>query len=843
MVTRVPIPLGQQQRMSSLGLPAARAPMVAVEDRTGAAVAGMGDAGQRVADSWRRVEEEEARAWASKAGAQARLDWMQRVADRKVAAQPGAAGFTDTVRQEFQAFREEALANAPENVRRFYEAQLDDLGTYVVGESIRFQADEQIAQTRDLYQQGALASAAVAAQDPSQYDSLIATQRAILNSSDLPPSMRVDILRTAEREISPAAETGRMRQDPGGYLAARAGGSDANAIINDTIDRFEGTTFVASDGASGAPAKFGINQRANPDVDVASLTRERAVQIYRERYWDAIGGDTLPPAVAAVAFDTAVNMGAGTARALLAEAGGDPARMLELRRERYHRIAQANPAQQPYLQGWLNRVDALERDLQSMGPTASQPSARAPSFNALSWNDQQRLVERAGVLHKQAQAVARAELQQVVNDATASLLSTGRWDGPALTPDRFVAAYGPDEGMQHWQSFQQVRQLGDDIQTVTSLSFAEQEALLASNEPATTTGFADAQRRQQTLAEAIKTVRRQRDADPATSAMASSEAVRGAYVAMTSAAQAGDQDALRAASSNYAAVAVAEQERLGIPVPKVLPESEVVRVSQMLRNYRSDSEDLAVMIGALESQWRDHWPDVYAELVESGDLPQAALVIPNVDNPGVRERIARTANIDEKVMKTRLPEAGVRDIEDQLASNMEEAWTSFSYQGSGPQTYQVIYDTARRLALFYAASGESPRKAADRAYKEILAEQYEFGETYRVPQRELPGEVMAGTSRVLRDLDMDALTMPDSLAGLQDDATRRAYQDVVRNRSIFVTNADETGLDLYVQGEDGPSPVRWLDGTPVSFTWSELRGDGSEDVGEAFIGYRRPGGN
>src|SRR5690606_10729656 len=124
-------------------------------------------------------------------------------------------------------------------------------------------------------------------------------------------------------------------------------------------------------------------------------------------------------------------------KTLLEEAGGDPRKLLELRRERYRRIVQANPAQQPYLKGWLNRVDALESDLQSMGSDDFRTTSKAPSFNALSWSEQQRLIQQAGTLQKQNQAAARADLQKVVADATASLLSTGRWDGPALTPDQF----------------------------------------------------------------------------------------------------------------------------------------------------------------------------------------------------------------------------------------------------------------------------------------------------------------------------------------------------------------------------------------------------------------------
>lgn len=40
------------------------------------------------------------------------------------------------------------------------------------------------------------------------------------------------------------------------------------------------------EGDPGGTTKFGISQRANPDLDIASLTRPEAIEVYRERYWD-----------------------------------------------------------------------------------------------------------------------------------------------------------------------------------------------------------------------------------------------------------------------------------------------------------------------------------------------------------------------------------------------------------------------------------------------------------------------------------------------------------------------------------------------------------------------------
>jgi hypothetical protein len=128
--------------------------------------------------------------------------------------------------------------------------------------------------------------------------------------------------------------------------------------------------YTASDG-NGAPANYGINQKANPDLNVAQLTPEQAKQVYRDRYWTPSGADKLPPALQAIQFDTAVNMGVGTAKQLLDQSGGDPQKYLQLRAQRYQQIAQANPSKASSLPVWLQRNNDLAQYVSTLG-TASQ---------------------------------------------------------------------------------------------------------------------------------------------------------------------------------------------------------------------------------------------------------------------------------------------------------------------------------------------------------------------------------------------------------------------------------------------------------------------------------------
>lgn len=117
----------------------------------------------------------------------------------------------------------------------------------------------------------------------------------------------------------------------------------------------------------GGVTNYGISSRANPDVNVRNLTPEQATQIYKQRYWDAIGADNLPPRTALVAFDAAVNHGPAMARSLLQRTGGDPDQMIAERRKLYQAITTSDPSQRVFAQGWENRLKSLETP-QRMNP-------------------------------------------------------------------------------------------------------------------------------------------------------------------------------------------------------------------------------------------------------------------------------------------------------------------------------------------------------------------------------------------------------------------------------------------------------------------------------------------
>jgi len=205
--------------------------------------------------------------------------------------------------------------------------------------------------------------------------------------------------------------------------APQAGGeADFNQIMTGLLAREGG--YVADDAGAG-PSNFGINSRANPDIDVANLTPEKAAELYRSRYWDTINADLLPPIIREAAFDAAVNQGPERAKQWLAQAGNDPGKFAELRQQHYDSLVQRDPAKYgQYADGWRRRNQETAGIVQSRQPTTPPSRIGGRPINRGQKTDFERRIDLARELGATPEDLKR----MVLGDAAAA--NSGR-DKPA----------------------------------------------------------------------------------------------------------------------------------------------------------------------------------------------------------------------------------------------------------------------------------------------------------------------------------------------------------------------------------------------------------------------------
>ncbi|OGP65055.1 MAG: hypothetical protein A3K22_02420 [Deltaproteobacteria bacterium RBG_16_42_7] len=138
-----------------------------------------------------------------------------------------------------------------------------------------------------------------------------------------------------------------------------------------TIFKHEGSRLVKEDGGNES-SKYGIIESTAREYgfkgDIRGLSKADAETIYR-KIWDRSGARTLPYPLSVIHFDTYVN-NPSMARKLLRQSDGNTDAYLELRLQRYTRLAQLKPERYgKYLKGWVNRVNNLKAIASSCSKT------------------------------------------------------------------------------------------------------------------------------------------------------------------------------------------------------------------------------------------------------------------------------------------------------------------------------------------------------------------------------------------------------------------------------------------------------------------------------------------
>jgi lysozyme family protein len=131
----------------------------------------------------------------------------------------------------------------------------------------------------------------------------------------------------------------------------------------------------------GGETKYGVAQKANPEILVRYLDLEGAMRIYYEKYWLKGRCDDMPFPLSAMHFDGCINHGVGRANKIIQEAVGveddgvignqtlsainaaDQQNIISsissIRTEFYHEIVERKQSQQVFLNGWLGRISRV----------------------------------------------------------------------------------------------------------------------------------------------------------------------------------------------------------------------------------------------------------------------------------------------------------------------------------------------------------------------------------------------------------------------------------------------------------------------------------------------------
>ena len=153
-----------------------------------------------------------------------------------------------------------------------------------------------------------------------------------------------------------------------------------NEVIKHVLKNEGG--YVNDPNDRGGETKYGISNRAHPEVDIKNLTIDGALDIYRRLYWNPSKAEKLMPELRYQYFDFVVNAGQGNAVKVLQKACNgklkrsdkiavdgrigpmtikasnklEESRLKAYKLLYYADIVLNNPTQEKYWYGWYRRV-------------------------------------------------------------------------------------------------------------------------------------------------------------------------------------------------------------------------------------------------------------------------------------------------------------------------------------------------------------------------------------------------------------------------------------------------------------------------------------------------------
>jgi hypothetical protein len=842
-MARIPV---YEQRLAPGGLgvtPRANAQQTVANPGAGLQAIGgaLQNAGQmigNIAQNQQRTIEDRAALEAANSLSKGEAYWHEQMTLRMREWKPGDPDLRETIGKDYEAWISSTSSALPtERSRQYFQQQ-------AVGMRSRMDRslfDQQERRTTDVLvqstQEGMDADFETIYRDPSRRADVVSRRLAVIEAQTrIPLDKRMDIAQKYLQQANIAAERSELSADPQGYYARRFGvmpsspvpGEGGSVGFDSAIERVlkhEGG-FAENDGNTGAPVNFGINQKANPDIDVRNLTREQAVQIYRQRYWNAINGDTLPAEIQGTALDAAVNQGPANARKWLAESGGDVVRFNELRRNHYEALL-AKPEFARFRRTWMDRLGFYEKQAAGTLPASEDAvQAGAPeSFVNLPYAERERLRREVDQRIRQDVAAAAQALRGRLQDSTA-MAKDGISDPTPLTRDAF-AVLGA-EGDAAFNEYTRGQIMARDIAGMQLASNADLMAVASGSarraEPGE--GYAAEDQRDEIRRHAATQVLRQREADPAgyvaRAVPAVGEAARAVFDPNAS------PEARSAATQELATQTLAAQRALGVAEPRILTAAATEDLARRI-SKATRPEDAADLVAMLEAEYGpQYFGRVMTELMAAGKLSPALMIIPNLPNAGAREIVSALSAMKMDDLKVGIDGSMQRDVREGAVDYAAElARTLPPVSGSGAALLGSYQDMIERIAYERLRTGQdrSGSAAAESAYKLLLGH-YQFDGTLRVPANVNARQMR---SALRHRLDRDVVpgfgggdVPADLTTAYRPEEALEQWRNLVANNAVWYTTPDDQSAQLWVQGSNGVLYRVTQGGQQVTYTFDNL---------------------
>ena len=765
--------------------------------------------------------------------------------------QPGAAGYHDTVVGSFdqraQQFAEELQGLDP-NIQADYQQRLQQERSRVSIGAARTELTERNKYYADeIDRQTGLAATAI---QQTGADTLEAYQQSVSESirkSGLPPADKERLELAARAQLQESALLTLPARDRLQALGVPRAGIPGQGASIERIGGF--LPFVdRTEGGGSYSTLFRHAQRGDTPlqgVDVSNMT------IGELKQFSSRSGAYGRWSVQELGY-LATPMGryqfVGSTMARVAKRMGLPDdtvfspqvqdAMFENEVQNALRGAQSRPAQRARLRGvWEGFNNASNQELDAaiaQFSTGSPGTPPAPQngedieiggdqrFADIPFERRQRLASAARNELSQEQRQYASEAQDYV-----AWLEEGNEPRREFSAESVTRALGPEHAEPVIQEIQRAERLGSDVREMRFASPDEISAMVTARNDALMANPGNFRQNQRDLSRLTQAIEERNKAlvnDPARFTM-QDDRVR---EKMERAQETGEPDDF----DRFANATIAMQERMGLTpdqqrvAPEQYIQQQVARLSRA--GVEEGGQNSYVAVQQLREQWGKHWPRLFGDMIEEGELPGPVMVMANMERPEQQraaEELAEAINVGAKEYRGFLENAQSSEVAERVASRVSEFEETVLGIPGGEATARAYRDSIELLALRYAVvNRENPRRAADRAFDDVISKAFNIRNGMRIPVDQPESEVYFGAQDRLADIDDMPLDLPRQ-RGLTEEQIRESFVASLQANGRWVTNPDNSGLRLYAS--DGAAVTS--EGEPLEFTWEELatyrRGD------------------
>lgn len=463
-----------------------------------------------------------------------------------------------------------------------------------------------------------------------------------------------------------------------------------------------------------------------------------------------------------------------------------------------------------------NYVYSVSANAQRMGNVRSVIDSQ--EFKNLDGQQQAQIASRTVQIQDQVDSAYRVNIQQRITDDAARAQSGLNIESPVTEAEFIRSIPSSATSGERTQFYQQWNRYKDTLALQPVNNFVMQnsavDGLAAVQALKPADNATDFQFQNQQYAQAQQNYQRiikARESDPGQWLSQNSDVVKSAWNQY-------QNDPTKGA--DYAHTVIAEKQRLGIKSKDIIPDAVAASIFQQVDNNKESS---VADIQSIGQQFGQYAPQVMAQIQKKSS--PVLQVVMATNNP----RAANALWQNRGVTTAELRSGFAKNDSDSADSAWNDQAKGFAgtivVQPGGTAVWNNFNEQGKRLTYINMQRGMSPVDASKQAYQDILGDQYQTNGTWRMPNSSGQdiSDVSDGANEYLKSLKPDQIMPLIGDPRLSDSVNREQSISRIRDNAQWVTNSDETGLTLMMNG----LLVNGADGNPVTVSFSDLAKLGS----------------